>query len=307
MSFSSPVKKSPIGKTRRYKYKLGKAAKKLCVIQPILAPGDQEILDSVKKIITVEKVVNIPKPLSRTNSVPKVNNPESAGPTNGAYANFLRGKMELPDPNKGKPNYPTKGDLIKSIKFGKPDKDHIFDSEKVFETVSIHIFKSGFLSQIDCKNLRGCRVDLEILQNMITWANYIDFSPLRAVSIRYKTQECISEERTRLLTACAIHYDFHIPSVIRYLGGEYIGQHLDLPTIIDCLVDHDCPEEIVQDLERILTAGCPAKLVADDTRKNFLEYWKYGNHLTIAANMDKVMKMMNKEDKNSFIWYCQPS
>ena len=85
------------------------------------------------------------------------------------------------------------------------------------------------------------------------------------------------------------------------MGGGYICQHSDVPTIIDCLVDHDCPKEIVQDLERILTVRCPAKLVADDTRKNFLEYWKYGNHLSIASNMDKVMKTMNKEDKNSFL------
>ena len=123
--------------------------------------------------------------------------------------------MEIQVTNKGKKNYPTKSELIKSIKFGKPDKDHIFDSEKVFETVSIHIFKSGFLSHIEAENLTKCRVDLEILKNMITWANSIDFFLLRTASIRYKTQECISEERTHLLAACAIHYDFHIPSVIR--------------------------------------------------------------------------------------------
>ena len=85
------------------------------------------------------------------------------------------------------------------------------------------------------------------------------------------------------------------------MGGEYIGQHLEVSSTINCLRKHACPEEIIQDLERILTKGCPAKLVADDTRKNFLDYWKYGNHLTVASNIDKVMKTMNKEDKNSFL------
>ena len=163
--------------------------------------------------------MNIPKPLADANSTSTDKNPDSTGPTNGAYANFLRSKMESTDTHEGKKKYPTKGELITSLRFGKPDKDHIFDSEKVFETISIQIFKSGFMTETDRENLKICRVDLEILGNMITWSKFIDFSPLRAVTNRYKTQECISEERTHLLTACAIHYDFHIPSVIRYLGG----------------------------------------------------------------------------------------
>ena len=42
-------------------------------------------------------------------------------------------------------------------------------------------------------------------------------------------------------------------------------------------------------------------MVAEDTRTNFQEYWKYGNHLSIATNIAQVMKKMNKEDRNSFL------
>ena len=231
----------------------------------------------------------------------EVQNSNSEGPKMGAFAKFLRTKIEKDPPHIGESIYPTKSQLIKSVKFGKPDRDHAFDSEKVLETVSVFLFKSGFLSKSDTTNLKSCRVDLEILENMIKWSHKVDFSSLRQTTDRYRVQQSISDERMHLLAACAIHYDLHIPSVIRYLGGEYIGQHLEVSSTINCLRKHACPEEIIQDLERILTKGCPAKLVADDTRKNFLDYWKYGNHLTVASNIDKVMKTMNKEDKNSFL------
>ena len=54
-------------------------------------------------------------------------------------------------------------------------------------------------------------------------------------------------------------------------------------------------------MDRILRVGCPNHLVAEDTRSNFQDYWKYGNHLSIATNIAQVMKTMNKEDRNSFL------
>ena len=136
---------------------------------------------------------------------------------------------------------------------------------------------------------------------MITWASTVDFSVIRTPSGRHLTQTSISEDRIHLLTACIIYYDLHIPSVIRYLGGEYLGQHLDVPNILAGLRQYSCPDDILLDLERILTKGCPTKLVAEDTRANFIDYWKYGNHVSIATNIAKVLQTINKEDKNSFL------
>ena len=50
-----------------------------------------------------------------------------------------------------------------------------------------------------------------------------------------------------------------------------------------------------------MAVGFPNYLVAEDTRSNFLDYYRYGNHITIAQNISKVMKTMNKEDKHSYL------
>ena len=50
-----------------------------------------------------------------------------------------------------------------------------------------------------------------------------------------------------------------------------------------------------------MSVGCPNYLVAEDSKANFLDYFHYGNHITIAHNISKVMKIMNKEDRNSYL------
>ena len=50
-----------------------------------------------------------------------------------------------------------------------------------------------------------------------------------------------------------------------------------------------------------MSVGCPNHLVAEDSRSNFLDYFHYGNHITIAHNISEVMKTMNKEDRNSYL------
>ena len=298
-SFTSLTPKtSPKAKSKRYKYTLGKAAKKLALLHATKELGNKELslqmknslaknivhpLSFSKEIsekvlqplvdkVNIARIINSFQPVEEKIPAPVAQKQDPEGPKKGAFAKFLRDKMDQAPPHPGTSIYPTKSQLIKSVKFGKPDRDHAFDSEKVFETVSVFLFKSGFLAASDTVNLKACRVDLEILENMIRWSHNVDFSPLRQTTDRYRVQENISDNRMHLLAACAIHYDLHIPSVIRYLGGEYIGQHLEVSTTIDCLRRHDCPETIINDLERVLTKGCPAKLVADDTRKNFSDY-----------------------------------
>ena len=152
----------------------------------------------------------------------------------------------------------------------------------------------------DYLNLQETKVDIMILDNLVQWARTIDFSALRTPTDRYSKQQTLDHSRTKLLTACAIHYDLHVPSIYRYLGGEYTGSYLKVDQTMAALHKYGCPIQTMQEVQRVMAVGCPNYLVAEDTRSNFLDYYRYGNHITIAQNMSKVMKTMNKEDKHSY-------
>ena len=47
--------------------------------------------------------------------------------------------------------------------------------------------------------------------------------------------------------------------------------------------------------------GCPNKMTAESSRENFLKFFPYGNHTSIKQSLDKVMKTINKEDRNQYL------
>eukprot|EP00957_Ditylum_brightwellii_P078477 5967106-Ditylum_brightwellii.AAC.1 len=57
----------------------------------------------------------------------------------------------------------------------------------------------------------------------------------------------------------------------------------------------------LEDLERVFRVGSHNKLVATSSRENVLTYWWYGNHSTLEKNMEKLRKVMNKEDRNCYL------
>eukprot|EP00957_Ditylum_brightwellii_P195757 14914169-Ditylum_brightwellii.AAC.1 len=56
-----------------------------------------------------------------------------------------------------------------------------------------------------------------------------------------------------------------------------------------------------EELEQVFRVGSPIKPVATSSRENFLPYWRYGNQSTLEKNMEKVRKVMNKEDMNCYM------
>eukprot|EP00957_Ditylum_brightwellii_P098485 7503013-Ditylum_brightwellii.AAC.1 len=96
--------------------------------------------------------------------------------------------------------------------------------------------------------------------------------------------------------AAVLHYDFHISSAIRYAGNNYTALYRDINWILN-KIKSIVPPEIYDEVERVFKVGSPIKLVAASTRGNVLTYWRYGNHSTLEKNMDKVRKVMNKEDR----------
>jgi len=99
------------------------------------------------------------------------------------------------------------------------------------------VYKSGFLS-------RDWRAVLEYAcpftkQYAILRRKYsrIDFTPLRNfLDPAWETITTIPDETVDMFTACFFHYDFDTATVVRYIGGQYIGNHRPTEEILGKLL-----------------------------------------------------------------------
>ena len=91
-----------------------------------------------------------------------------------------------------------------------------------------------------------------------------------------------------------------VASVIRYAGQNYTGAYRDVPLILKTIKPH-VPNDVFEDIKRILVIGAPAKLVGESTRDNFDTFRQYGNHPTVNTYRNKIEKLINKEEKNKYI------
>jgi len=135
---------------------------------------------------------------------------------------------------------------------------------------------------------------------MIAQAKHTDISSLTQPEPAYVSQKSIPIKRILQLRDLAIQMRLHIPSIIRYLGGEYMGAHLPRKKLL-ALVKPLAPSKLYQNIERAFYQEIPAKLKGNTSATNFLDYKTYGNHTTIRNNIDKTMALLNKEEKNRFI------
>ena len=52
-----------------------------------------------------------------------------------------------------------------------------------------------------------------------------------------------------MFTACAIHYDFDLSSLIRYTGGNYTNAHLKVESILAKLAAAGCDQKLMDELK----------------------------------------------------------
>ena len=84
----------------------------------------------------------------------------------------------------------------------------------------------------------------------------VDFANLRDPVPDYASHTLITPTHMRLLRVCAVHYDLDFGLVTCYLGGEYTAEWRDVNEIISTCKPIVSPEVLSQ-MERILTTGCP--------------------------------------------------
>ena len=126
-------------------------------------------------------------------------------------------------------------------------------------------------------------------------------SPLQKRDLDYKSHTSIPQCRVDMFTACAIHYDFDLSSVIRFTGENYINAHLKVESILAQLAAAGCDKKLMDELKRVISEGCPSYFNATSTQENFDCFAKYGNHSTITNDIKKVTKTLKKEVQHNYV------
>ena len=88
---------------------------------------------------------------------------------------------------------------------------------------------------------------------------------------------------------------------MRYLGNNYTAAHRRVGRTVDTLRHYNVSEDLIQHYIRVMTVGCPNKMVFETSRHNAMKYWRGGNNPSIKRKLDQVMNTMNKEERNNFV------
>jgi len=194
--------------------------------------------------------------------------------------------------------YPSSSQLTLH-KFGRPSKNHSFTTEVVFDHILIFILKSNFFSIQDHQNIIEVHPLYSHLSYLTKQLQSYDFRPLSKIDPDFATRSSIPMDRKMQFTAALLHYNFHAASVIRFCGNNYTNTHIDLQQLRANL-QNIVPDNIICYVIRALTVGAPSFINGHNSRKNFLDYYRYGNHHTITKNPSLVAKALIKEDKYNF-------
>ena len=134
------------------------------------------------------------------------------------------------------PSYPSPSTLATtSAIFGNVSRDHSFLLEPTFEHVVIYLLKSFHLSFEDYVSLLASSPLFNTLWAAMSQLKSVDFSPLCHYDAKYNLQQSIPAHKVGLFLACAIHYNFNVSTIIRYIGGNFTAAHRDIDSAVECL------------------------------------------------------------------------
>ena len=128
----------------------------------------------------------------------------------------------------------------------------------------------------------------------------LDFSLLHDADLNYVLQTSVSTYKAGIFLACAIHYKFELPSVIRFKCGNYTSAYQDVDDIIATLTSDGCNKSLVNKIKRIMSVDYSVHLNAYSSQENFQAFSKYGNHTTIINDILKILHVINNETKHCY-------
>lgn len=181
-----------------------------------------------------------------------------------------------------------------------------FFAEKCFRHILLPVFKSGFLSRRNLKNLERASFRARQLQQLLKKYAGVDFRPLRGFQPDWESVTTIREDWKTMTSACLLHFDGDVATVVRWIGGHHTNAHLNPPEILAKLrpiIDTD----IWSDLQRILTTGAPAFCNATASESNFQAYLQYGNHTSVTDNQAVFADTIVKQSKRGLTIIMDPA
>jgi hypothetical protein len=201
--------------------------------------------------------------------------------------------------------YPTRTDLYY---WTQQHLSHCYQAEEELLYVILFLIKLNWLDNEDLGVLSTIHPDFEAMAISTPKLLQVNFASLRDSVPDYASHTSITPTRMWLLTACAVHYDLDFGLVNRYLGGKYTAEWSDVNEIISTCEPIVSPEVLSQ-MERILTTGCPLYFNWEEDATNKRAFVSWRNLSSVAQHGDLVAKTLAKEVRNSHLipmaqWVC---
>ena len=201
---------------------------------------------------------------------------------------------------------PTSVQVQLSQQFGKDTITQSFYAAKSFCHVLLPLLKSGYLSCRATKNLEKASFRARQLQQLRKKYSPIDFRKLQGFQSDWEETECIRQDWRDMTTACALHYNGDIATVVRYIGGPHVNAHIDAANVLAKLKPI-VTTDVFDDVQRILTTGAPAYCNAEASQANFDAYLQYGNHKSARENPKVFEKTIIKQSKRGLTLIMDPA
>ncbi len=185
---------------------------------------------------------------------------------------------------------------------------HCYKVEAEFSYTILFLIKLNWLDNESLGELSTIHPDFEAMVISIPRLLQADFMSLKDPVLYYASHTSIAPTRMWLLTACAVHYDLDFGLVTRYLGGKYTVEWCDVKEILSLSEPFVTPE-VVSQMERILTTGCPLYFNWEEDAANKHAFVSHCNLPSVAQHDKLVAKTLTKEVCNSHLipiarWVC---
>ncbi len=184
----------------------------------------------------------------------------------------------------------------------KPSTDKYYQVKELmmYNVITIVIQEYAVFSKNKLLNIRLLNTDFaKMIPKLQRWLQ-IDFSTLRKPRLNYKSQMQIDPHRFCMANAAMAHFGLDPGRFIRWMGGEYTGQHRDTHSTLAAVRGHVSADDYTH-MKRILLDGCPAQLDFEEPLSNKIKMIERGNSKSFNNNTDLVLKTMNLEDRYSHL------
>ena len=112
----------------------------------------------------------------------------------------------------------------------------------------------------------------------------------------------IDHDRAKMHTACLLHFNGGIPSVICFVRGPFTAAYRDLTVILNNIQPY-ADRDLYSECERILKCGTPSYCNATSTDANLRAYIAYGNHSSAHDDIAKTKKSIVKDARPGYLAY----